>query len=107
MAAYNLHPYFPYPAIKDGVVVAGQAITVTSTATKQFAAFAVDTDTVVFDVQTASVWCTFDTSTPATGAAHILSAGLAYQMSKAAATAAKFVATTTTNAVLYASEFRT
>lgn len=107
MSAYNLHNILPLPTWSGSSAVASQAITVTSTATKQFAAFNKSTDAVVLDIQVANVWCTFDGTTPATGTAHILSQGQQFTWSKAAASAAKFVATTTTNAIIVASEFQT
>ena len=108
MANYNIRNIFQNPTKSGGTAIAAQALTVTSTATKQFAAFNQNTDTVFLDVQTANVWVTFDGTTPASGNGHILTPTLGYalQWSAAAATAAKFVATTTTNAVIYASEFQ-
>ena len=95
------------PTWSGSAVVAAQAKTVTSTAAVQFTTFNSRTDGVVFDVQVANVWVTFDGTTPASGTAHILAQGTQYTWSKAAAEQAKFVATTTTNAILYASEFQT
>lgn len=111
--AYNTHNIAPYPtraAIVSGganAQVIGQALTVTSTATSQFSAFNASTEFITFDVQTANVYATFGGETPASGTGHILTQGNSYTWSKAAAAAAKFVATTTTNSVLYASEFQT
>ncbi len=107
MSAYNLNTVAPKPTFSASAAVAGQAITVTSTATKQFSAFNVSTDFVVLDIQNANTFCTFDGTTPSSGAAHILSQGNSYTWSRAAALAAKFVATTTTNCVIYASQFQT
>lgn len=83
----------------------GQQLTVTSTATVQFSAFNKLTTCVVLDIQTANTYCTFDGTTPSATSGHILYAGSAYTWSTAAATFAKFVATTTTNATVYCSEF--
>ena len=110
---YNTHNIAPFPtraAITAGganAQVVGQALTVTSTATVQFSAFNASTEFITFDVQTANVYCTFGGETPANGTGHILAQGNSYTWSKAAAAAAKFIATTTTNALLYASEFQT
>lgn len=105
---YNLNNIFPKPTWSASAAVAGQQITVTSTATVTFATtFNASTDCVVLDVQTANVYCTFDGQTPSSTKGHILYAGTAYTWSKAAAQQAKFVATTTTNATIWASEFQT
>lgn len=107
MANYNLNNIAPKPTFSASAAVVGQQITVTSTTTKQFSAFNSSTDFVVLDIQTANVYCTFDGTTPSASAGHILGVGSQYTWSKAAASAAKFVATTTTNATIYASEFQT
>ena len=105
---YNLNNILPRPTHAASAAVAGQALTVTSTAATSFATtFNASTDCVLLDIQVANVWVTFDGTTPATGVALILAQGEKYTWSKAAAQQAKFVATTTTNAIIYASEFQT
>lgn len=102
----------PYPkpswAHSGGVstAVASQAITVTSTATKQFAAFNDITDFVMLDIQGGDVLLTVDSATPAANTAHLLYNRTNYTWSKAMALAAKFVANTTTNVVIVASELQ-
>ncbi len=102
---------YPMPAFKDGgsgtsVQVTGQQITVTSTAAKQFAAFDAATKLVTLDIQTANVYCTFDNTTPSSTSGHILYAGANFTWNKGMASLAKFVATTPTNATIYASELQ-
>lgn len=113
MANYNINNILPKPTWStvgktDGTsaAVAGQRLTVTSTATSTFSAFNQRTDAVVLDVQTANVYCTFDGTTPSATNGHILYAQNAYTWSTAAASQAKFVATSS-NATIYASEFQT
>ena len=112
--AYNLNNILPKPTYStagrtDGTSaqVTAQRLTVTNAATSTFSAFNARTDVVVFDVQVANVYCTFDGTTPSATNGHILTYGTAYTWSTAAAIAAKFVATTTTNSIIYASEFQT
>lgn len=111
--SYNLNVLYLKPAIGPATPeggsngpLAGQALTVTSTATVQFAAFNAITDAVTLDIQGGNTYCTFDGTTPAAGAAHILYNGQAYTWSRATAAAAKFVATTTGNATIFASQFQ-
>lgn len=105
---YNLNPLYPKPTYSAGALVAGQALAITSTATSQFAtAFNASTDMIVLDVQTGNTYCTFDGTTPSSTNGHILYVGTAYTWSKAAANSAKFVATTTANSRIFASEFQT
>ena len=105
--AFNIvNPLFPKPTFHASAQVAAQRLTVTSTATVQFSAFDGSTDMVTFDVQTAGVYCTFDGTTPSATAGHILAPGEKYTWSAAGAKLAKFVATTTTNAIIYGSEFQ-
>ena len=108
MANYNVNNIFPRPTWFGSSAVAGQGLTVTSTAAVSFTrTFNNSTDMVVLDVQTANTYATFDGTTPSAGAAHVLYAGNAYTWSRQAAQQAKFVATTTTNATIWASEFQT
>lgn len=96
---------YPRPTVNgSGTAVSGQARTVTSTAAVQFASFNSATQEVMFDIQGSNVYCTVSGETPASGTGHILYVGQAYTWSKALAAAAKFVATTTTNATIWASE---
>ena len=108
MSAYNLNPLYPKPTFSASALVAGRALSITSTATTSFAdTFNVSTDMLVLDVQTGNAYCTFDGTTPSSGLAHILYSGSQYTWSKSAAITAKFVATTTANSLIYASEFQT
>jgi hypothetical protein len=111
---YNLNTSYPKPTFSTAgqtngtsAAVVGQRLTITSTATVQFTAFNPRTDMVILDVQAANTYCTFDGSTPSATNGHILPQGMAYTWSQAAAIAAKFVATTTTNSIIFASEFQT
>ena len=112
--AYNLNNILPKPTYStagrtDGTSaqVTAQRLTVTNAATSTFSAFNPRTDVVVLDVQAANVYCTFDGTTPSSTNGHILTYGTAYTWSTAAAIAAKFVATSATNSIIYASEFQT
>jgi hypothetical protein len=111
--AYNINNLYPKPTFSTvgqtngtSAAVVGQRLTITSTATVQFAAFNERTDMIVLDVQTANTYCTFDGTTPSSTNGHILTAATAYTWSTAAAKAAKFVATSTTNSIIFASEFQ-
>jgi len=86
--------------------VPGQSLTATSTAAVQFAAFNDITTCVVLDIQVANVYCTFDGQTPSSSIGHILYATQSYTWSRATAAQAKFLATTTTNSIIWASEFQ-
>ena len=101
---------YPKPAwaIISGTssAVPGQQLTVTSTATVQFSGLNEITNCVVLDIQVANVYCTFDGTTPSSSRGHILYATQSYTWSRAAAEQAKFVATTTTNSIIWASEFQ-
>lgn len=100
-----LNVQYPQPAhAAGGASVTGQFLTVTSTVTSSFSAFNINTKLVMFDVQTANVYMTVDGTTPSASAGHILYAGANFCFNKGMAAAAKFVATTTTNATIYGSE---
>lgn len=103
------NPLYPKPTVSmvngTSTQAAGQYLTVTSTATVQFSAFNTLTTCIVLDIQGANTYCTFDGSTPSSTNGHILYPGSAYTWSTATATFAKFVATTTTNCTIYASQF--
>lgn len=109
MANVIERPLYPNPthfmSAGTSTVPTGQFKTVTSTATVTFSAFNSLTQFVVLDIQAANVYCTFDGTTPSSTMGHILYVGSAFTWSKATAQQAKFVATTTTNATIYASEF--
>ncbi len=100
---------FPKPSWANiagtSAAVAGQSLSVTTTAAVQFAAFNDITTLVVLDIQVANVYCTFDGQTPSSTVGHILYATQSYTWSRAAATQAKFIATTST-ATIWASEFQ-
>jgi hypothetical protein len=86
---------------------ADQALTVDATAGGvQFAAFHADTTHVEFDVQTAQIRYTLDNSAPTSSNGHILEAGDFVLWPKAKATAAKFIRTGSTSAVLHASQLK-
>lgn len=97
---------YPKPSWANNAAVAGQKLTVTNGAVVQFAAFDGTTSAVVLDIQVANVYCTFDGTTPSATRGHILYATQSYTWSTAAATAAKFLATTATDAIIFASEFQ-
>lgn len=110
---YNINNIYPKPTFSTvgqtngtSAAVVGQRLTITSTATVQFSAFNERTDMIVLDVQAANTYCTFDGTTPSSTNGHILTSGNAYTWSTAAAKAAKFVATSTTNSIIFASEFQ-
>ena len=84
-----------------------QALTVDATAGGvQFAAFHADTTHVEFDIQTADVRVTFDGSAPTSSNGHLLPVGYSDTWSKAKASAAKFIRTGATSAVVHASQLK-
>jgi len=96
--AYNLVP---------NDMQADQALTVDATAGGvQFSAFHADTTHVEFDIQTADVRVTFDDSAPTSTNGHLLPVGYQDTWSKAKASAAKFIRTGATSAVVHASQFK-
>lgn len=97
---------FPKPAWASNAAVQGQQLTATSTAAVQFSGLNDITTVVVLDIQVANVYCTFDGSTPSSSRGHILYATQSYTWSKAAAEQAKFKAMTTTDSIIFASEFQ-
>ena len=106
MAFSIINPLYPRPAYSGSAAVSGTALTVTSTAAVQLSGIGANVDIVTVECQTNSVYVTFDTTTPAANAAHIMYPGDKADWSKATAKAAKFVATSTTNALIYASQFQ-
>lgn len=107
MSAYNINPLYPKPSTgSTGNPVAGQRLSVTSGAAVGFStAFDAHTSMVAVDVQVANVYCTFDGTTPSSNNGHLFYAGDKFLWSWATATAAKFIAVSTT-ATLQASEFQ-
>jgi len=103
------NPLYPRPAWAringTSAAVPGQLLTATTTAAVQFTAFNDITNLVVLDIQSANVFCTFDGQTPSSTKGHILYATQSYTWSKAAASQAKFIGTTST-ATIWASEFQ-
>lgn len=101
-----LNVNYPLPSMTVSGPVQGQQITVTSTATVQFSTFDVDTKLVMLDVQGSSVYFTCDGTTPSSTSGHVLTSGSAFTWNKGMAAAAKFVATSTTDATIYLSELQ-
>lgn len=97
-ANYGINNLYPKPTIKAGAGGAAllQTLSVTSGAAVQFAAFDPLCSMVFFDIQTGNVFVTFDGSTPSSSNGSLLVAGTNYTWSKAAATVAKFIASSTT-----------
>lgn len=60
----------------------------------------------MFDIQSGNVWCTVDGQTPSSSKGHLLALGQAYTWSAGMMNAAKFIATTTTNATIWVSELQ-
>lgn len=86
---------------------ADQALTVDATAGGvKFASLHADTTAVEFDVQTADVRVTFDGSAPTSTNGHLLPVGYSDIWPKAKATAAKFIRTGGTSAVIHASQLK-
>lgn len=89
--------------------VAGQLLTVTSTATSTFTtalnAVTINSGVVAVSVSGGDCYFTDDNTTPSATSGHVLVSGSAYTWSPATAIAAKFVATTTTNSRVYLSEY--
>jgi len=107
MSGYITGALYLKPSVVNGSAIAGQALTVDATAGGvQFASFNDKTNFVVFDIQTADVWVTFDGQTPSSTKGHRLYAGQQYTWAKAVATAAKFLRATGTSAFVWASEFQ-
>lgn len=110
---------YPRPAYNQGgtgtsgsQVFTGTALTVTSTAAVQIsvpqnaggAEYLYDLATL--DIQGSNCYVTFDGTTPSSSAAHIMYVGEKADWNRATVKAAKFVATTTTNALVYCSFFQ-
>lgn len=110
MAFSITNPLYPKPSWAANSAVAGQALTVTSTAVVTITTQANNlSDCVMFDVKSNGVNVTVDGSNPtttATGNGHTLAAGTAYTWSKAMVNQARFIATTTNNAVIWFSELQ-
>lgn len=112
MAFSVTNPLYLKPSFKmvsgTSTAVSGQQLVVTSTATSTFTTFDPVTSAVGVDFSGATgaaVYCTFDGQTPSSTKGHQLVAGEKYTWSKAAAQAAKFVATSTANVTIWASEY--
>lgn len=106
MSAYNLNPLYPKPAIlSTGGSSQGQRLAVTSGSAVQFAAFDKDTSLVVADVTGGTLYVTFDGQTPSATVGNSLYVGDKLIWSNATATAAKFIAASTSGA-LYAHQFQ-
>lgn len=112
-------PLYPRPAYSQAgtgtagsQIITGTALTVTSTAAVQITAPQTAAgaeyfyDLITLDIQGSNCYVTFDNTTPSSGAAHIMYVGEKADWSRASAKAAKFVATTTTNAMVYVSFFQ-
>ncbi len=110
MAFSITNPLYPKPSWAANAAVAGQLLTVTSTAVVTCATAPNNlSDCVMFDVKSNSVNVTVDGTDPATGATgtgHTLASGTAYTWSKSMVAQARFIATTTNNAVIYFSELQ-
>lgn len=88
-------------------IVLGQLMTVTSTAAVQLTtALNAGTHMAMFDIQGGNVWVTVDGQTPSSTKGHLLAVGQAYTWSPGMLSAAKFIATTTTNATIWVSELQ-
>jgi len=86
---------------------ADQRLTVDATAGGvQFSAFHADTTQVFWTCEDAQCRVTLDGSAPTTSNGHIINAGDSGVWSKALATAAKFIRTGSTSAVLHASQLK-
>lgn len=81
---------------------AGQGLTVAGTVV-QFASFGANPTHVFVTVQTASVWVTFDGTDPVAGSnGHQYAPGDSLHLSKAMASASRWIRDSTTSAFLYA-----
>ena len=86
-----------------GVAGTDQRLTVDSTAGGvQFSAFPAGTDYVMWDVQDAAIFVTFDASAPTTSNGHYLPAGTSGTWSIPLATAMKAIRATGTSGVIHA-----
>ena len=101
----NINNLYPKPAYASSAPVADQRLAVDSTAGGlQFTAYdTVSVSLVMFDIQTADVMATIDSSAPTTTNGHRLYAGMAYTWSTAMFNAAKFISATGTTAAIQAS----
>lgn len=103
---YGTGPLYPKPSIAaGGAVVAGQRLSVSSSAVQFSTAFNVNTTLVAADIQGDDVWVTYDGSTPSSSNGHRMYAGQNVLWARATATAAKFIRVTT-DAKIQASEFQ-
>jgi len=97
----NLYPK-PVVGHTDQTLAVGNA-------SVSFGAFSANCKYVVLDVQTADVRVTYDGSAPVGGTSspngHLLFAGRSYTWAVETARAAKFIESSTTDAVIHASEF--
>lgn len=97
----------PVTALVPNGTQADQALVIDATAGGvQFSAFHADTTHVEFDVQTAQIRFTLDNSAPTSTNGHILEAGDFVLWPKAKATAAKFIRTGATSAVIHVSQLK-
>ena len=104
--SYNLNNLFPKPSTYRSSPVADQRLAVANVAV-QFSAFSDTSNMVMFDVQDNDVFATIDGSSPTTSNGHRLYNGRSYTWSTAMASAAKFIAaTTSTAAAVHLSELQ-
>lgn len=103
-----LRPLYPTPTRAGNALVAGQLLTVTSTAAVSLTTnLNAGTRMCMFDVQGNSVYATVDGQTPSSTKGHTLATGQAYTWSSGMMNAAKFVATSTAaNATIWVSELQ-
>jgi hypothetical protein len=95
------------PALQPNGTQADQSLTVDATAGGvQFAAFHADTTQVFWSCEAAQCRVTFDGSAPTTTNGHLIGIGDSGIWSKALATAAKFIRTGATSAVISASQLK-
>jgi len=95
------------PTVVSGSSVAGQSLTVSSSAVAMLAtALAATTQKVVWDLQDDAAFVTFDGTTPTSSNGHKIASGTSGEWSRVTAEAAKWIRETT-DARLQISEFQT
>jgi hypothetical protein len=94
----NINNFFPKPATGQ----TGQTLTVGATASAITTLYtSLNVAAVFFDIQTADVYVTFDGTTPSTVNGHLLKAGEKYSWSNGIISAAKFIRSASTDAVIH------
>lgn len=94
----NINNFFPKPATGQ----TGQTLTVGASAVPITTVYtSLNVAAVFFDIQTADVYVTFDGTTPSATNGNLLKAGEKYNWSNGIISAAKFIRSASTDAVIH------